>query len=230
MDQAITQADELTAPEFDVSERSFDAPTRRTPLRKRLFDVTIAAPALIIAAPVIGALALASAWTFRAAPVFEQTRLGRGGKVFRFYKIRTLPTIAPDTADKYQLRSLDLPHFSRFVRFRHLDELPQLLLVLSGKMSLVGPRPEMPTLADSFDPRFVRDRLAVQPGCTGLWQVSIRARNLIGEHPEFDQYYLENWTLRLDAWILYRTVLAMATHDEIASVSDVPRWTGAKPR
>ncbi len=136
----------------------------------------------------------------------------------------------PDTADKYQLAALDLPKFARTVRYRHLDEFPQLWLVITGKMSLVGPRPEMPTLSASFDQDFVAERLSVKPGCTGLWQVSTSARRLIGEAPKFDLHYVRNWTLRLDAWILYRTVLAMTTSEEIRRLVDIPRWTGAAVR
>lgn len=205
-------------------------PARRVPIRKRLFDVTIAAPAALLTLPVTAALAAWSLARYRVNPIFNQPRLGRGGKVYEFCKIRSLPTIAPDTADKYQLETLPLSRFARIVRYRHLDELPQLFLVLSGKMSLVGPRPEMPTLAQSFDGDFVDERLSVLPGCTGLWQVSTSARRLIGENPEFDLHYVRNWTLRLDAWVLYRTVLAMGFANEIASIDDIPRWTGAAAR
>lgn len=208
----------------------FHVVARRTPIRKRLFDLAIAVPAAVVTLPISAGLATLASIRFRTTPLFTQPRLGRTGKVFRFWKIRTLPPIAPETADKYQLRALDLPKFSRVMRFRHLDEFPQLFLVIAGKMSLVGPRPEMPTLASSFDRAFVDERLTVLPGCTGLWQVSVRARNLIGEHPEFDLHYVRNWTLRLDAWLLFRTVLAMCFRDEISSIDDIPRWTGAAPR
>ena len=70
----------------------------------------------------------------------------------------------------------------------------------------------------------------MKPGCTGLWQVSTSARRLIGEAPEFDLHYVRNWTLRLDMWIAYRTILAMTTTNEIASLDEIPRWTGAAVR
>jgi lipopolysaccharide/colanic/teichoic acid biosynthesis glycosyltransferase len=100
-------------------------------------------------------------------------------------------------------------------------------LVIAGKMTLVGPRPEMPTLSASFDQGFVTERLAVKPGCTGLWQVSKASRGLIGEAPEWDRHYVEHGTVRLDLWIMYRTVLMMAKLREVESLSDIPRWTGA---
>lgn len=220
----------------DLLEASLSTPGDRTvrvvrmPARKRAFDLFIATPAALATLPLAAALAAASAIRFRSNPLFTQPRLGRGGKVFRFWKIRSLPPIAPDTADKYQLQAISLPRLASVMRFRHLDELPQLFLVVSGKMSLVGPRPEMPTLAQSFDKDFVDERLSVSPGCTGLWQVSTSARKLIGEDPQFDLHYVRNWTLRLDAWVLYRTLLAVAFSNEIASLAEIPRWTGAAVR
>ena len=109
---------------------------RRTPVRKRLFDLAIALPAALVTLPVTIALGALSSMCYRKSPLFTQPRLGRGGKQFKFWKVRTLPRYAPETADKYQLNALDLPKFARVMRFRHLDEFPQLWLVLAGKMSL----------------------------------------------------------------------------------------------
>jgi lipopolysaccharide/colanic/teichoic acid biosynthesis glycosyltransferase len=201
--------------------------TRSTGWLKRAFDLGVAVPAAIATLPItIGLTAWASVM-YRTTPLFTQPRLGQGGASFNFWKVRTLPRHAPDTADKYQLNALKLSRFAQFIRYRHLDEFPQLLLVLSGKMSLVGPRPEMPTLSESFDQRFVAERLAVPPGCTGLWQVSVDSRGLIGEAPEWDRYYVNNRTLRLDMWICYRTVLMILRSRFVTSLDEIPRWTGA---
>jgi lipopolysaccharide/colanic/teichoic acid biosynthesis glycosyltransferase len=124
---------------------------------------------------------------------------------------------------------MDLPRFAKVLRGHHLDELPQLWLVIAGRMTLVGPRPEMPTLSASFDPDFVATRVSVKPGCTGLWQISHGSRGLIGEAPEWDTHYVQHATLRLDLWIMFRTVLTMAKIREVQGVSDIPRWTGAAP-
>ena len=204
--------------------------TRRIPLRKRTFDLLVAVPAAIVTLPLTAVLAAGCAVRYRQAPLFSQPRIGRGGEIFKFWKVRTLPRFAPDTADKYQLAALDLPRFAQKLRYHHLDEFPQLWLVIAGKMSVVGPRPEMPTLSASFDEAFVAKRVAVQPGCTGLWQISTSARKLIGEAPEFDLHYVNNWTLRLDMWIAMRTLPAMWGGNEIASLADIPRWTGASVR
>jgi lipopolysaccharide/colanic/teichoic acid biosynthesis glycosyltransferase len=85
----------------------------------------------------------------------------------------------------------------------------------------------MPTLSASFDQQFVAERVSVKPGCTGLWQVSKGSRGLIGESPEWDQHYVEHGTVRLDLWVMYRTVLMMAKLSEVKQLSAIPRWTGA---
>ncbi len=201
-----TSTQPASLPDVLLDAPPIEVPQRRTPVRKRLFDLAIAVPAAVLTLPVALGLGALSMVRYRQSPLFTQPRLGHGGKAFRFWKIRTLPRVAPEAADKYQLAALDLPKFARVVRYRHLDEFPQLWLVITGKMSLVGPRPEMPTLSASFDQGFVAERLTVKPGCTGLWQVSTSARHLIGEAPEFDLHYVRNWTLRLDMWIAYRTI------------------------
>lgn len=211
-----------SAPEVRVA-------TTESSALKRAMDVTVALPAALLSLPLVGALCATSAIMLRSNPLFTQPRLGAGGETFKFWKIRSLPAVAPDAADKYQLRNLEMPRFSHVVRHRHLDELPQLWQVVSGQMSLVGPRPEMPTLSASFDQDFVAERLTVKPGLTGLWQVSIASRGLIGESPEWDLHYVRNRTLRLDVWICYRTALMMTKFSEVQSLDDIPRWTGAAP-
>ena len=221
---------QTTIVDVDVMPAPLGVAVRPTPIRKRLFDLAVAIPAALITLPVVCALGALSAIHFRQSPIFTQPRLGRGAATFRFWKIRTLPRFTPDTADKYQLRSIELPKFSRRLRRRHLDELPQLWHVIGGTMSLVGPRPEMPTLSASFDPGFVAHRLSVRPGLTGLWQVSQDSRRLIGETEDWDRHYVDHHNLRLDLWIVYRTVLAMTRLDELESLDQIPRWTGAHVR
>jgi len=225
---ALTEAPESRIEVLDAPV--VDTHAKRIPLRKRLFDLSVAVPTAIVTLPISAAIAAGCALSYRQQPLFNQPRLGHGGKVFKFWKVRTLPRIAPDTADKYQLQSLTLAPFAAKVRYRHLDELPQLWHVIAGHMSLVGPRPEMPILSASFDQRFVAERLTVKPGCTGLWQISTSARKLIGENPEFDLHYVRNWTLRLDLWIVLRTLPAMLRGREIDGLAEIPAWTGASVR
>lgn len=192
--------------------------------RKRLFDLAFATPLAIVTLPLVLFLAIGSAISFRAWPFFTQIRLGHHGKEFRFLKIRSLPVDAPTAADKYALSAVRNTKFGSFLRKLHLDELPQLWLVIWGTMTLVGPRPEMPGLAATFDPDFVAERVTVKPGCTGLWQVSIASAGLIGENPEYDRLYLTNPSLRLDLWIVARTMLATLGAAPLASIEAVPYW------
>ncbi len=198
--------------------------------RRVVLDVILGGFLLIVTLPVALVLALGSALSLRAWPIFTQTRLGLEGRPFRFAKIRSLPTSTPKYANKYQLNSVPLTRFGRFLRCTHLDELPQLLLVVAGRMSLVGPRPEMESVAATFEPWFVTQRQRIRPGCTGLWQVSVAADQLIGEAPEYDLYYVEHSCIRLDMWILWRTLVQLLPWVGAVTLDDVPRWALARRR
>lgn len=173
---------------------------------KRIFDLTAGVALSIVTAPIILLLAVGSAVSFRAWPLFVQDRIGRGGCLFKFVKVRSLPTSTPPGADKYAIAHSTNTRWGRIIRGTHLDELPQCWLVVTGRMSLVGPRPEMPELAATFDAAFVTERLTVRPGVTGPWQVSTASKGLIGEAPEFDRLYLTHAGPRFDAWIIFRTI------------------------
>lgn len=190
---------------------------------KRVVDVSLGIVLATAALPVILATAVASAVMFRAWPFFVQHRVGRDGETFRFVKLRTLPPDAPRYADKYTVGRLQLPGFASALRRRKIDELPQLLLVPLGRMSLVGPRPEMPSLHAILETRFAAARTHVRPGCTGLWQISDRCHLLIGEAPEFDEFYLRHHCVRLDVWILVRTIGVLLGARQI-TLADVPTW------
>lgn len=175
-------------------------------IAKRAVDLVVATLLLVIALPVIAVSALVTMAVLRTSPFFTQTRIGRNGQPFKLLKVRTLPKSTPRYANKYEVAQLRIPAFSRMLRRLHLDELPQLLLVLTGKMSLVGPRPEMPNLYRSFDADFAARRVRVRPGCTGLWQISEHCDRMIFEHPEYDGYYLAHRTLGLDLRVMARSV------------------------
>lgn len=168
-------------------------------------------------------MALALGLTFRAWPFFVQERVGFGGRPFRMVKLRTL---WPDTGP-YVLKG-DLPvdaapRLGRCLRRWHVDELPQLLLVPLGWLSLVGPRPKMLDRFEPVDPGYARQRVRVPQGCTGLWQIGRHAWALPGSHPEYDLFYVEHASLRLDLWILWRTGLLLLGVAPVA-LDDVPRW------
>ena len=172
---------------------------------KRVVDVVVASALLLAVLPVIAILALVSAASLRAWPFFVQDRIGRNGRTFRFVKIRTLPPATAAYADKYALADVRVPTATRLMRALHLDELPQLVLVVAGTMSLVGPRPEMPGLHDALPGHVARARTLVRPGVTGLWQVGAHCDGLIGESPEYDACYVRHRSLRFDLWILLQT-------------------------
>lgn len=157
--------------------------------------------------PVILVLAVGSAVVFRAWPFFTQERLGRDGIPFRFIKVRSLPTSVPRYIDKHQLALRSTSRWGKALRVTHLDELPQLWLVVTGRMSLVGPRPEMAAVAAHFNQDFVAERTTVRPGCTGPWQVSTSYQQLIGSDTRFDHLYLHQASLAFDLRVLWWTVV-----------------------
>jgi lipopolysaccharide/colanic/teichoic acid biosynthesis glycosyltransferase len=190
---------------------------------RRAIELAVTVVLVVVTLPVMVAAAVGSAVVLRAWPLFVQERIGRDGVPFRFVKIRTLPTSVPRYLDKHALAAHEVPRFCRALRRLHLDELPQLFLVLTGRMGLVGPRPEMAVLHGRLDADFARLRTSVRPGCTGMWQISSGCGDLIGSHPEYDRHYLANRSLRLDLWILARTVLMVLGRDTV-HLADVPAW------
>jgi len=190
---------------------------------RRVADVLISILLALLTLPVQVLAAVGSAIALRAWPFFTQERIGRDGEPFRFVKIRTLPPTTPAYVDKFELDLQAIPAFCRLLRRLHIDELPQLFLVLTGRMSLVGPRPEMEALHTRMAPEFASVRTAVRPGCTGLWQISESCADLIGASPEYDRFYLDHRSVRLDAWILFRTALKMGGLAGPITLDQVPR-------
>ncbi len=192
---------------------------------KRMGDLVGATVLLVVLSPVILVGALVSFGSFRGWPFFTQTRVGQGGRRFRVVKIRTLHPRTPTSLPKAQLVAHRPNGACRLLRAYHLDELPQLLNVLAGSMSLVGPRPELVELQHLFDPAFAERRTQVRPGLTGLWQVSRSVEAMIADHPEYDDYYVTARGLRLDLWILWRTAIGLVGSAPIGSLGDVPAWS-----
>ena len=191
---------------------------------KRTVDIGVGLVLAVLVLPTILLLAAGVAISMRCNPFFVQERVGRNGRTFRCVKIRTLSPSTPREASKYELIDLDdLPKICQLIRRTHLDELPQLFLVVWGTMSLVGPRPEMHRLHDQMDATFARERVSVPPGCTGLWQISTDSQRLISEVPGYDLLYIREGNLRMDLWILWRTLLLVATGNSV-EVSAIPEW------
>lgn len=196
---------------------------------RRTIDVAAGVTLSVVTLPVVLGAAVLSAVVLRAWPFFVQERIGLDGRPFRFLKIRTLPVTAPKYTDKHSLKGHDIPRFCRALRDLHIDELPQLYLVVAGQMTLVGPRPEMPFLHERLPSHFAALRTSVRPGCTGLWQVSESCAGLIEDAPEYDCYHLAHRSLRLDAWILLQTVGKLLRPRRRITLQDVPAWAVPAP-
>ena len=197
---------------------------------KRAMDIVVGGVLALLAAPIIVALAVALAVTLRSFPFFVQRRVGLDGREFRLVKLRTLPKGTAPYVDKYQLAGVQIPAFAALLRRLHLDELPQLFLVPAGRMSLVGPRPEMPALHRRFPESFAAMRTSVRPGCTGLWQIGRHSGGLIGETPFYDEFYLAHRSPSLDLWIMAQTVRLMAGRGRQFRLADIPEGLRAPAR
>jgi lipopolysaccharide/colanic/teichoic acid biosynthesis glycosyltransferase len=191
-------------------------------------DALLGCVLAMLVAPIIVVLAVISAVLFRAWPFFRQPRSGRNGHTIRVVKIRSLHTTASTTADKHELQHMTINRFGQFIRRHHLDELPQLWQVTTGRMSLVGPRPEMPHILERFQTDHREQRAPFRPGCTGLWQISVARAGMMYEAPEYDAFYARHHSLRMDLWILWRTLLQGAGARQI-TLDDVPSWVCGGP-
>jgi exopolysaccharide biosynthesis polyprenyl glycosylphosphotransferase len=183
---------------------------------KGLFDKVTAASALLLLTPVFAAIALVIRATDQGPVFFRQTRVGRDGHTFRVWKFRTMVVDAEQQKTLLAARNegagalfkmrID-PRVTRvgaWLRRCSLDELPQLLNVLLGEMSLVGPRPTLPEETAQYGTH-MRRRLAVKPGITGLWQINGRSDLPWDEAVRLDVRYVENWSFVLDLQILWKT-------------------------
>ena len=181
---------------------------------KRVLDLMIAIPLLLVLSLIIGLIAIA-VWRSSPGPVmFRQQRIGRGGRPFTVLKFRTMaaeagPTfrqfVGADGSAKHKIpNDPRVTRVGRFLRRTSLDELPQLFNVLRGEMSMIGPRPELPEIVSRYE-AWQHRRHEVRPGLTGWWQINRRGDGLMCEHTELDIYYVDNVSLRLDLRILLRT-------------------------
>lgn len=190
---------------------------------RRAVESLAAAALIVVSLPVVLLAAAASFASYRAWPFFTHERIGWRERDIAITKIRTLPCSTGTHVDKYELRTVEVPSMMRRLRKLHLDELPQLLAVVMGRLSFVGPRPEMQILHARLGVQFAQERTSVRPGLTGLWQIGHGVSGLIGESPEYDLFYIRNRTLRLDAWIAYRTLVKICKGSTVG-LDDVPAW------
>jgi lipopolysaccharide/colanic/teichoic acid biosynthesis glycosyltransferase len=200
---------------------------------KRVMDVIGSVMLLVILAPLLAAVAVAVKVTSRGPVIFRQTRLGLDLKPFTVYKFRSMQVDADPEVHRrflaHQLalgaegRETEIRHFKvtgdcrvtpvgRLIRRLSMDELPQLVNVLRGEMSLVGPRPDLAYSLENYQPHHYR-RFDVVPGLTGLWQVSGRSDLSYAEMLELDVEYADTWSLSRDVRILARTIPVLLTPD-----------------
>ncbi len=187
---------------------------------KDLFDRCAAAFGLAVLSPLLLVIALIIRLSDNGPALFTQTRVGKGGETFKIYKFRTMVVDAEallcEIREKNEFdgvlfkirRDPRITAIGARLRKSSLDELPQLINVLRGEMSLVGPRPALPEEAAEYADH-VRRRLVVKPGLTGMWQVNGRSELSWEETVRLDLRYVENWSFALDMQILWKTISVM---------------------
>jgi lipopolysaccharide/colanic/teichoic acid biosynthesis glycosyltransferase len=202
-----------------ISVRSVSLSGRQQ-LAKRLLDLAGALIGLLLAAIPGAAIAFAIHVTSRGPILFRQVRIGRQGVPFTLYKFRTMVDGAEgmlidlqdqNEADGPLFKIRDDPRITRIGRWLRrwsLDELPQLVNVLKGEMSLVGPRPPLPREVERYED-WQYDRLEVPPGITGLWQIGGRIALRFDEAVRRDIFYIENWSPSYDLYIIAKTLPAI---------------------
>jgi undecaprenyl phosphate N,N'-diacetylbacillosamine 1-phosphate transferase len=189
-----------------------------TPMKfcKRLIDLAGAVVGLLLTLPLTLSAAVAIAVTTPGPVFFIQERVGQGGRLFRIYKFRTMVDGAENIGDGYRVTANDqrITTVGKILRKTSIDELPQLLNVLKGEMSLVGPRPTLAYQVEKYTPR-QRRRLEMKPGITGWAQIHGRTQLTWPERIEYDLWYVENWSLALDLKIIFRTFSVLLNTKQI---------------
>lgn len=174
---------------------------------KKFFDLFLAAVLLCLSWPLFAVIALAIKIDSKGPVFFKQKRVGKDGKIFQIRKFRSMFV---DT-DSYSTKPIfhhdpRITRVGKFLRKTSFDELPQVINVLKGDMSFVGPRPEMPFIVAEYN-RIHKERLKVLPGITGLWQLSGDRKKAIHENMDYDLYYIRNISFFLDVAILIETLI-----------------------
>jgi len=195
---------------------------------KRALDVCLGLAGIFFACPLILITGCILWIDSKGRFFFEQERIGKNGRGFKMLKFATMSAneknLLSDHFQKYPQaqKEWDQTHklrndpritrIGKILRATSLDELPQLINVVKGEMSLVGPRPILPEEIDQYTDRFDLYK-TVRPGLTGLWQVSGRNKKTFLERVELDEYYIKKWSIRLDLLILFRTIWVVIRRD-----------------
>jgi exopolysaccharide biosynthesis polyprenyl glycosylphosphotransferase len=189
---------------------------------KRLFDIISSAAGLLVLSPLLVTVAILIKLTSRGPIFFKQKRVGLHGKPFNMLKFRSMVVNAEELRAKLEAMNEQtgpvfkmkndprITRIGRFIRKYSIDELPQLLNVLRGEMSVVGPRPPLPKEVEKYA-AWQRRRLSVRPGLTCIWQVSGRNQISFEEWMYLDMQYIDNWTLLTDLGLILKTVPVVIT-------------------
>lgn len=216
--------------EFVVSEDNKVVSYKRKPVYsffKRLFDITVSFISLIILSPLFLIVAvLVSLSDGKGKPFFVQKRCGKNGKLFNVYKFRTMCVDAEEKKESLKsLNEMDGPAFKiqddpritkigKILRATNIDELPQILNILKGDMSFVGPRPPLPDEVDQYN-EIDKQRLLVTPGLTCYWQVSLNRNDIpFSEWMALDRKYIEDRSMLVDIKLIFKTVYVVLRHHD----------------
>lgn len=190
-----------------VATTTLHEPGQLYRISKKLLDIVCSSTLILFSAPLWMLLAILIRVESKGPVFFRQQRVGQGGKRFEILKFRSMRIDAPKYARSPDQQSDPrITRLGRFLRKTSLDEMPQLINVLRGDMSLVGPRPEMPFITEEYGP-LETTRLSVPQGITGLWQLSADRRYAIHQSIEYDLYYIQNRTVLMDIAILLHTLV-----------------------
>ncbi|HKZ87515.1 MAG TPA: sugar transferase [Anaerolineae bacterium] len=216
-----SRADELAGMPVISLKEPVLAPRQRA--MKRAFDLIVASLLLVLVGPLLLIGALAIKLDSAGSALYRQKRIGEGGRPFAMYKLRTM--VVDADGDEHRLIEMngDSVQFSKgphdprvtrvgaFLRRWSIDELPQLLNVIKGDLSLVGPRPELPALVERYS-SWQHKRFSAPQGVTGWWQVNGRPQS-VDQKVEHDLYYVRHYSMWLDMWILVKTIPAVISQD-----------------
>lgn len=173
---------------------------------KRLFDIFSSLYAIIIFSPVLVLVSLAIKLESKGPIVFKQDRPGLENKLFKIYKFRSMRQDTPNVATDKLDSSDYITKTGKFIRRTSLDELPQLFNIVKGDMAVVGPRPALYNQYELIEKRTNVNVHLVKPGLTGLAQVMGRDDNSDDQKIQYDKFYIENQSFKLDMYILYKTI------------------------
>ena len=191
-------------------------------LAKRLMDLLVSGLVLLVTFPLFAITAIAIKLDDGGPVFYVQDRVGKDGKIFRCYKFRTMVVGAENKGLGLQVAQDDsrITRVGRFLRHWTLDEFPQLINVLKGEMSIVGPRPGLPHQAALYTPR-QRRRLEVKPGMAGWAWIHGRNNLSWAERIELDLWYVDHWSLRLDFYILLKAFLILLNREGLYGVDGI---------